>query len=333
LESSWSYDNDGYFDVVTIPNRRMQTPIADPPDTALNQGYLKYENADLLGASAVVGRQRIIFDDARFVGNVGWRQNEQTYDAAMGSTSLGLEGLKASYAYVRDVHRIFGNQGPPANRDWDSDSHLVNVSFAGFAPLKVTAFAYLLDFRDDAPAASSNSYGVRAAGSTALGEKWKVSYAGSYAWQEDAGRNPVDYGTSYVFGDASVGFSPVGTLGGGYELLGSDHGSAVFLTPLATLHAFNGFADVFLNNGGPNGLQDAYAYVAPSLPWKLGGKFIYHRFWSDEGGTELGQEYDFVITRPITPWLSVLTKGAFFDSKVATLADGWRYWLEFTIKY
>jgi len=209
----------------------------------------------------------------------------------------------------------------------------VNVSYAGFAPLELTAFAYLLDFKSDARVLSSNSYGLRADGATALSADWELTYAASYAFQEDAGRNPVSYEADYVAADGSIGFGPIGAFGAGYELLGSDAGRAVFTTPLATLHKFNGFADVFPNSGGPNGLQDLYFSLAPSLPWKLDGKFIYHHFWSDQGGTVLGYEYDFVVSRPITPWLSVLTEGAVFDAKIPTLADGWRYWLEFTIHY
>lgn len=60
---------------------------------------------------------------------------------------------------------------------------------------------------------------------------------------------------------------------------------------------------------------------------------VYHHFWSDEKGTALGEEYDFVLSRPINAYLSVLTKGALFESKTRALADGWRYWLEFTFEY
>ena len=60
------------------PETAGYNKIADPTDTALNRIQLAY-NQD--GISAIIGRQRIIFDNARMVGNVGWRQQEQTYDA------------------------------------------------------------------------------------------------------------------------------------------------------------------------------------------------------------------------------------------------------------
>jgi hypothetical protein len=332
LESSFAYDNARYWDG-TSSNSSDQTQISDPRKTDLNQLFARYENPELLGLGATVGRQRIALDDQRFVGNVGWRQNEQTFDAGLGSTSFGLEGLELRYGYLRKIHRIFGNKGGAGTRDWDSDSHLINLSYEGFEPLAVTGFVYLFDFKSDSAGNSSNSYGLRVQGSTQISDSWRASYAASYAWQEDTGRNPENYEADYVAADGSVAYEPLGAFGTGYELLGSDSGNARFVTPLATAHKFNGFADVFLNNGGVNGLQDLYAYIAPKLPWKLKGRFIYHHFWSDENGTALGEEYDFLISRPINRHLSVLTKGALFESKTRSLADGWRYWLEFTFKY
>jgi len=46
--------------------------VADGAATDINRAQLSYT---MDGFQAIVGRQRIIFDNARFVGNVGWRQN------------------------------------------------------------------------------------------------------------------------------------------------------------------------------------------------------------------------------------------------------------------
>ena len=60
------------------PNRSQYPVVADPNGSDLNQLYLQYApNEDW---QTRVGRQRILLDDQRFVGGVGWRQNEQTYD-------------------------------------------------------------------------------------------------------------------------------------------------------------------------------------------------------------------------------------------------------------
>jgi hypothetical protein len=87
-----------------------------------------------------------------------------------------------------------------------------------------------------------------------------------------------------------------------------------FLTPLATAHKFNGFADAFLDNGGPAGLRDVYAYVAPKLPWGLKGSLAYHQFWSDTG-TKRGTEVDAVVSRKFLKCLTLLSKFAWYKGQ------------------
>jgi hypothetical protein len=329
-------DHDAYYDGIP-PNRRDRTTIADPPDTEVNQIYAMVNRPDWLGLKAIGGRQRIVLDDARFIGNVGWRQNEQTYDGAWAQTSLGVDGLAIGYGYITAVRRIFGNQGPRATRDYSSNSHLARIAYDVAPWFQPVAFAYLLDLRES-PSDSANSYGLRVTGSAPLAEKWTFAYQASYAYQTDGGTsggtNPVDYHAQYALGDASIGFAPVATIGGGYELLGSDDGRARFVTPLATLHKFNGWADVFLNNGGVNGLQDAYAYVAPALPFKLAGQVIYHQYWSHEHGHDLGHEIDAILSRKIGAYLTVLTKAAWYEAGGRfSPRDTVKYWVEATVAF
>jgi hypothetical protein len=321
-----------YWNTVEPANGR--SPIADPPHIELNQAWLRYENPELAGLQLIGGRQRIVLDDERFVGNVGWRQNEQTFDAAWGQSSLGVEALKLGYGYTWDVHRIFGDEGTPAQRDWDSDSHLIRLAYERCELAKPVLFAYLLDFENAPPDNSANSFGFRLTGAKKFGAgPWSTDYALSYAYQMDAGDNPVDYGANYAAAEGNVGYDRIGKLGVGYELLGSDDGEARFVTPLATLHKFNGWADVFLDNGGPDGLQDFYAFVAPALPWKLTGRVVYHRFWSDQGGRHLGDELDAVVSRPLGTHVTVLTKGAWFAGADGGPVDRYRFWLELSFNY
>ncbi len=329
-EGTFAFSTDTYWDVVSPPNGR--TPVPDPQFIELNRAWGRYRNRDLLGLDLKGGRQRIVYDDSRFVGNVGWRQNEQTFDSARAITTLGLDGFSAEYVYLWQVRRIFAGRGSTAGTaHWDADSHLVRLRYEGFAPLKVTAFAYLLDL-ETAPGFSSNSYGFRATGSRELSDTVDVDYVASYAFQTDAGDNPVGYRAHYVNAEGAVGVAKLGKLGLGYELLGSDDGAARFVTPLATLHKFNGFADVFLDNGGPNGLQDFYLYYAPPLPWGLKGRAIYHHFRSDQGNDTRGNEIDFVVAKKLGEHMSVLSKGAWFDAAASDLRDTWRLVLQFEFK-
>jgi hypothetical protein len=55
-----------------------------------NESESTFEKQGWAGLKLKAGRQRIKLDDDRWVGNVGWRQNEQTYDAARLQTNLGF---------------------------------------------------------------------------------------------------------------------------------------------------------------------------------------------------------------------------------------------------
>ncbi len=336
LENISTADRDGYFDGIP-PNTRLRTVIADPTDTEVNQAFGMIDRPDFGNTKVVGGRQRIVLDDHRFIGNVGWRQNEQTYDGAWAQSGFFVERLMVGYGYIADVHRVFGDQGTRAQEDYDSKSHLARVAYDVAPWFQPVAFAYLLDLRD-APAESSNSYGGRITGTVPFAERWNFAYQAVYAYQTDGGTsggiNPVDYHAHYALGDVSLGFTPIAAVGGGYELLGSDDGRARFATPLATLHKFNGWADVFLNNGGVNGLQDAYAYVSPTLPWKLNAQVIYHRFWSHEHGHDMGSEIDGVLSRKFGAYLTVLTKAAWYDDGGPfSPRDTAKYWIEATVAF
>jgi hypothetical protein len=327
-----------YFDTVSTPNNG-KSPIADPRVIELNQAYLKAETDAGKGSSTIVGRQRIILDDHRFIGNVGWRQNEQTYDSWSAKSRLGVEDLEAFYAYVWEVRRIFGGQTDlsQATGNFASNSHLMNVSYAGL-PAKLTGFIYLLDLDiSNLPAsrrASSATFGFRANGKHKLGDELSLGYAASYAYQTDFRRNPVSYGANYLWISGELGLESLGSVGAGFEYLGSDSGNAQFLTPLATLHKFNGWADVFLDNGGVGGLQDLNFTVAPKLPWKLGGKIVYHYFWGADSGNQLGDEWDVLLKRPINKYVDVLAKYAYFRSAVGSpRPDVQRVWVQATVKF
>lgn len=338
-----SYCKSCYFDAVESPNG--DTPIADPTNTDLNRLFLKYENTGDMPLTAIAGRQRIIYDDSRFVGNVGWRQHEQTFDAAYGETSLNVEGFQARYSYIWNVKRIFGDPGGnPSRADFHSKSHAATLTYDlsvnwKLAP-KIEAFAYLLDLYNAVPSTDGNSsdtYGFRVTGAWPFSEDWKLGYVASYAHQTDGGDNPAHYNANYAWVSADLGYAPVGNLELGFELLGSDDGNAQFRTPLATAHKFNGFADVFLDNGGPTGLRDFFVSVGPKLPWGMKGKFIYHKFWDDDSGDNLGNEYDAVLSKQLPYGFAVLGKYAYYDASQRAQSLGrqntWRMTVDLSFSY
>ncbi len=328
-----------YFNPNFPPNSNRLTPIADPPGTEVNVGFLEFDRPDWLGTKFLGGRQAIVLDDSRFIGDVAWRQNQQTMDAAYLTSSVGVEYLKARYGFIGHVNRIFGGGGNnPALSDFDSESHIVNVSYDRFEAAKLVGFAYWLDLRlpglANPSANSSQTYGVRATGKIGLSDQFSLPYQGSYAYQQQyAGKTP-NYRAHYGLADLGLQYDPLGKVGAGFGLLGSDNGTQQFLTPLSTAHKFNGWAHVFLDNGGGNGLRDLYVYAAPKLPWKLHMRLVYHRFWSDSAGTVLGNEFDGQIGRPIGKFVSVLFKSGYFvAANGSPRPTTYRVWLDLNIKF
>ena len=303
------------------PDGAGKTVVADPPTTEINQAWLGYTYTNWVALKG--GRQRIALDNHRFVGDVGWRQNMQTFDAGT-FESKPFAGLSLLYSYVWDVHRVFGDVSglPAANRDFDSDSHLVNISYNGWKYGRFIGYTYLLDLENPAPGDvnSCATYGGYFAGSAAVTPKISLGYRTEAAWQTDYADSVQNYQAEYYNVELGASVKPV-SIGAGYEVLGTDSndnaaGSIGFRTPLATLHAFNGWADVFLNTPG-KGLRDLYAFAQVTLPAEVPVRFIYHKFDADSGGADFGQEFDVQATKRFgRRWLA-LAKYAYYDGKDA----------------
>src|SRR5690606_25474218 len=109
-----------------------------------------------------------------------------------------------------------------------------------------------------------------------------------HARQSDYGGNPVAYAAEYWHARLGLGIAGL-TLTAGYEELGSDGGVAAFQTPLATLHAFNGWADLFLTTPA-SGLRDYYAGIGKAFAPGIRAEVTYHEFASDFAGLDYGSE-------------------------------------------
>lgn len=315
--------------VTVIGDENYRTPtngnvgypiVADPDGTDFNQAALSYSTADL---SATLGRQRILHGGQRFVGGVGFRQNEQTYDAlTLSSKALGPVSL--DYSYIWNINRIFGPKDSAVQaKRWQSDSHIVYASMSPAKGQSLKGYAYLLDFAN-AAANSSSTYGVEYSG------KFDgFSLSAAYATQSDYADNPISYEADYMMAQVTLPLKPV-SIALGYEVLGSDEGTAAFKTPLATLHKFQGWADKFLGTPA-NGVEDSYIKLAGKLgPAKVA--LFYHDFSADFGGADLGSEIDVVATYPIKKGVSVQLKYASYDSD-GHASDTDKLWFTISAKY
>jgi hypothetical protein len=245
-------------------NGKKAAPIFDPEGTDLNQILLSYST---FNNNVKYGRQRIVLDNSRFIGNVGWRQNEQTYDG-VSFTNKSIRYTNIFVAHITNVNRIFGNE-IPIQGDYKQDTNLFNVSYTGFEAGKLVGYAYLIDNLDDATLIGTSGNKSLAISSDTYGVRWSSTanpafmYTLEYAQQKGAGSNPMDYTANYYLAEAST------TLGRfvpqiGYEVLGSDGGMKGFSTPFATLHIFNGWADRFLATP-KEGIKDMYASLTTTV--------------------------------------------------------------------
>lgn len=316
-ENITALDGDRYSQAGINPGGTGRAVVADPESSEINQAFLAYTTGK---TTFIGGRQRIVLDNARFVGDVGWRQNAQTFDSVT-LTDKTVDQLSLSYGYLYQINRVFSDRH--AQGDWESDSHVINASYTGLPAGTLNGYAYLLDF-DNAAVNSCATYGLTLAGTPALGQGLKLSYRAEYATQSDYGSSALNYSTDYFNGELGLVAKP-GLLAAGYEVLGTDN-NVGFKTPLATLHAFNGWADVFLATPA-GGLRDIYGKVGATLPSGIGLLVLYHDFETDNG-IQLGKEWDVQLTRKFGKYFTGLVKYAKFDRDSTTVPDVQKLWLQ-----
>ncbi len=321
------------FPIVDSQRRTRFSVVADPMNVELNRLQLQYKSK---AVTLTLGRQRINLDDQRFVGAVGWRQNEQTFDAVRGEAKIGPVALDATYAI--DQRSIWGIDAGP-RQGMEGDFVLLGAGVKA-GPVQIKGFGYLLDYDEVFFFAnSSQSYGARATAAFPLTPTIKLNLAASYARQSDYGSNPVAYSADYMALEgvlAVKGFS----LTAGWEKLGSDEAAAAgasrsFQTPMATLHKFNGWADLFLTT--PNkGLTDLYFGASykfegvKALPG-LNAAVTWHKFDSDVGSLEYGEEWNASLGFKLGR-VALLAKYADYNTKGFGV-DTRKFWLQAEFAY
>lgn len=316
--------NDQFND--TLNGNTSRATVPDPEAFELNRLQLAWSGER--GARAIVGRQRIILNNARFVGNAGFRQNEQTFDAVRLEVRP-LTHFALSYFYLDTVHRTLGDDSPQGV--WHSDSHVVEADWdGGFG--KLSGYALLLDF-SNAAAQSSQTYGLR------WQRAWDVAgynLRGTLeaAKQSDYGNAPTSFDLGYQTAELVARRGDWSATFGGERLEGN--GARGFSTPLATLHAFQGWADVFVNTP-PDGVRDLYAGVAYNTrPWPAAQPVALtltaHNFTDDGGHGDFGNEFDAAARFTLTPHVFVELAAAAFDGEDARFADRDKVWVSFEYK-
>jgi len=306
--------------------------VADPAQTRVTQAYLDAKAGETLFR---LGRQAVNIDNQRFIGSVNWRQMPQTFDAIAVVDGSSIENLSLLAAYVTNVNTIFDDG--VKNNSFETSTALFNAGYSFNENVHLTGYAYLVGSTHD-------TYGLALTGSPKVGEV-TLNYRAEYALQGDASleKDSVEGNADASYYSLALGGAYHGFLAGvNYEVLSGTNGldgNTAFSTPLATLHKFNGFADVFLATPA-QGLQDANIMIGYKAKGFGVAKVIYHNFDSDVGSTDLGSEIDFLYKTKIpgVKNVSLLLKGAIFskgDITAPGLAskDVSKYWAMLDYKF
>jgi hypothetical protein len=312
--------------------------VADTPTVELNQAWGQYIcPKDPWKTAARWGRQEILLGNQRMVGNVAWRQDQQTFDGgSVTTTPWNSDGKSVSlgYSYLYRVNRIFPDDSltsaavPGAFGRLDMDTHVGQGTFKWDGIGQLHLYGLFLDYDSDVATVivtSTATLGGRLSGVIKATDDVGVLYGAEYANQTDYGSNPNDYSVAYYQGEVGALFAGV-TLKYGYNVLeGSDSTLAPqgnpaanekFTTPLATGHAFNGWCDMFLNTP-QNGLEAHQISLSynPSFLKGLTLTGVYYILNAESVSQHFGDEIDLLAEYKVAsfPGLLVGAKYAMFD--------------------
>jgi hypothetical protein len=305
----------------TANGRTNYAVVADPEATEVNRAWLSLAAPRAIDLR--LGRQIVNRDGGRIIGHVGWRQNQQTFDAVTAERKEGR--FRFWSGYLIRANRIFGDQHPdPVLRQFELDAW-VGEAAVHLGSGTLTGMLHYIEFEND-PTRSHRNLGLRWVGSHDLDDGRRLEYRaewidqGTYA--DGAAGNEAEYfavETGYQAKRWGVGAN--------LEQLGGD-GAYGFQRPLATLHAYNGWADRFLSTPA-DGLIDLYIDARLSI-----GSYVlrsqYHRFDADSGSLHYGDEFGLSVTRKFLKHLQVMLKYAGHNADDAG-ADVHKFWVSVAI--
>ena len=233
------------------------------------------------------GRQELVYDDHRIMGNVGWAQQARSHD-------LGLIKYDGDFT----AHLGFAyNQNNTIAGSYETMNYLwLQKDFDNF---KVSA----LRLRKD----ELVTLGGRVSGE-ANGVKINLNY---YTQEKDN----AELSASLIGIDGGYKISDLINLGFGYEIQsGNDVENTAFSPVFGTNHKFNGHMDYFYvgNHGNSVGLDNKYFSLGYKMN-KMKLKMAYHIFnavseMEDEAGNvldgDLGTEIDLSINYPFADGVS-----------------------------
>lgn len=301
------------------PEDSAYDTVSDPEAFRFHQLYLAYNNYDTL---AKIGAQEILLDNQRFIGNVGWRFNAQSFNAGL-IQNESIDNLKVLYAYTDSINE------PNGENNADRQYHLINAEYGLGENNNVSAFAYLQ--RNDLVTHPDelDTFGTRF-----WGKNGTFVHNAMLAGQRDAYYGWLSGALDFEPADAEVGIEYIS---------GGTDPKEQFRTLNGTAHAFNGWADQFLGTGGglPGGLIDVWVKGTGKVAEKTELIGVYHYFStaSDAVGFSgtYGNEIDLMAKQKIHKNFDLVAALAYYvkgdDDGTNFTADETVFWLRGTWRF
>ena len=293
--------------------------VADPAGGHFNRLFLFHKGETY---EAGYGQDEIIYDNSRWVGNIGWRQNHQTFNSLKVDGATNGFSYHAAYLFGRyHVADVKGKYNGDAyyNGDRMDGSFFLNGGYGfDFGKLVAYWYSYKFDSPNGAEVKRTNTYGASLSGNVS-----SFIYRAEVASQSrDEAKSGSDASALYyhLIGGWNFGSGKVLV---GYEFLGSDDGAYAVQADFGTNHKFNGFADQFLATPS-QGLKDLYVTGV----FKFSGMKLvasYHDFTTDYSNdfSNYGKEIDLVLAKKMSKQVGLLAKYANYmaDSNTGNSKD------------
>ena len=229
--------------------------------------------------SVKAGRQELVYDGHRLLGNVEWVQQARSHDALVFKFEKNDLKLDFGGAFNQSVENVFTTHYRPDNYKALAFLHVGKVSekFSWNGMVISDAFE-----KND----TIHELAWRYTLGTLLGYKTgDLSLEGSIYWQGGKTKTDIDI-SAYLFNLKALYKFNKGAVAVGFDFVSGDDPTdkdfQAFNTLYATNHKFYGFMDYYLNvpadtDGG--GLQDYYLNVNFNTSNKSSFKLFYHQFF------------------------------------------------------
>jgi len=264
--------DDNYFDGSNGQND--DALVADPDRSFFSRYSLAY---DISNTVLRYGRQNLHLDNGRFFGTETHRQGgSQVRGLTFYNESLNFLSFNAGH--LNHFDSAFGSTVVETSPDLRAN--YFNAKYSGIIHSELSFYSYSIDGLGETERWDTQTDGIRFAGK--VESDFNLSYAFEIARQKNSGDNDVAYSTRYSLVELGVGAAGA-NISAGYESLGAE-GDGFFVTPLASLHDFQGDADVFSNNGLGNitgGISDKYLRLTWDID-EIGVSVAYHRYEAEE---------------------------------------------------